>query len=657
MSPDVDNSLVADDDAATGVIMRIEKSRASALRRLTLGLWFCGTGCSADGVGPSSDAAVVSKHCLGDVPQRVLSDGSLQEDAPCAFRCAAGTCVDPPLFGLQLHSDGDRLFPITATDMPVSAQQAHDTIESEVDTMASAGVGTLKMGLGTDVLHYPSTKGSPRDWRLLPSVWALDTATWMSSSYVSMYAQAQTAHALFSAGMDPVRIALSRARSHGMRTYISYRIADGHFVGSWKNYPLTAQFYLENDVKIASRGLSPVPGYPNYANAMNLGLDAVRAYRLAILQEATTRYADVIDAVEIDFTRSLALFPLGDPGSVASVNRFLDELRAWLDALNADRAMPILLSIRVSGDRDVTRSQGLDVARQIENRVVDIVVPSNIMSVTHDQDISAWAQLANAHKVLIHAGIPSRKTIAWTFPIAAGSSYGKTPDENAQDELILGSALVYRAMGATGIELYNQPSLVASKSGTARLKGLVGLLSENADLRTKPRIFAVTPNYENFYEGRLEHTKSLPATFQTDGSVMANSVDGTPVKQANNQLTCKLFVSGWPGTGTWRMRLALDNPLLTMPAQWSQIGIRILLNGTTVLYDGPLGSVGTLDAVSPVVVPPDKPPALPYPDHYLTLSVPANAAFVNNEFNTLEIRRTASSNAFSIREIQLAHIP
>ena len=65
----------------------------------------------------------------------------------------------------------------------------------------------------------------------------------------------------------------------------------------------------------------------------------------------------MIDAVEDRLYALFGTVSFGDPGSVASVNRFLDELRAWLDALNADQAMPILLSIRVSGDRDVTRSQ------------------------------------------------------------------------------------------------------------------------------------------------------------------------------------------------------------------------------------------------------------------------------------------------------------
>ena len=258
--------------------MRIEKSRASAARRLTLGLWFCGTGCSADGVGPSeNDAAVVSKHCLGMYRSVCFQTDRCKRMRRVHSAAPLGRAWTH-LFGLQLHSDGDRLFPITATDMPVSAQQAHDTIESEVDTMASAGVGTLKMGLGTDVLHYPSTKGSPRDWRLLPSVWALDTATWMSSSCVSMYAQAQTAHALFSAGMDPYELLFARTQPwHANVHFLSHR--RWSLCGELEELSTDRAVLSGKRCKIASRGLSPVPGYPNYANAMNLGLDAVRAYR------------------------------------------------------------------------------------------------------------------------------------------------------------------------------------------------------------------------------------------------------------------------------------------------------------------------------------------------------------------------------------------
>lgn len=571
-----------------------------------------------------------------------------------------------PDFGITLHSDGDRLFPPGELNFGVPAGEAVSTILQEIDFIAEAGFRTLKMGMGTDVLNWNTSAGSPRDWRLDDPEWALPAAVW--EQYADSRGRAWTARNLFAAGIDPVRVAAERAKERGMYFFLSCRIADTHFTADPENYPLTSKFYLERErsadpeVRIAIKhsGSSPVPGYSRFDQLMNFDKVSVRNYRLNIIAEALERYGDVIDGFEIEFNRSPALFPLGQGSSKTGLTTgFLQSVREQIDGLQ-NTSSPLYFGIRVPWDQTLCLSQGLDVDQQIRDRRVDYVVPSNIMTVSHDMDIRGWIAAGRPNRatdrgVAVYAGLPARKPSGWSFPREYTNPSNYTVAVGAENPQLLGAALGFYAMGADGIELYNFAGLVASVSGRTRLSGLAAHLARDSETGSLDKIFAVTPVHSKPYEGRMEYAKCLPAEFRTNGTVWANSQDGVLIQQGNNRHTSLLFITGretMQGEEKWFLRLGI-RPLPNQNPDFSGLDLRITVN-SLLLRDGPVSgnpSVDLIEAGSETS---------PAPSHYII--IPIGNAFPLKEagFNTITIQQNSSSGVlygFSLQEIQTGVFP
>src|SRR5690606_33608485 len=128
----------------------------------------------------------------------------------------------------------------------------------------------------------------------------------------------------------------------GMYFILSYRVADTHFTSDPADYPLTSKFYLDSEastnpanwVAISHNGSSPVPGYVRFDRLMNVDRVRVRNHRLGVLFEALDRYKTVADGLELDFTRSVGLFPFGDGSSKTGiVDDFIQDVRNKIDEL------------------------------------------------------------------------------------------------------------------------------------------------------------------------------------------------------------------------------------------------------------------------------------------------------------------------------------
>lgn len=591
----------------------------------------------------------------------VLSN--LQEDVSALAPASRDT-------GVAIHSDGDRLFPPGASNLGSPADVVRDTIIAEVNALADAGFRTLKMGMGTDVVNWPSTAGSSRDWRLDDPVWALSAEAW--STYADLRGRALTARNLFSAGLDPLAIAGRQARLRGMQFIISFRVADTHFTVNPTGFPLTSKFYLDGEasavaserVAIKHDGRSPVPGYVNFDRLMNMDRENVRTHRLRVLLEAIERYKDVADGLELEFTRSVALFPFGQGAAKAHlITAFIQDVRDGIHQLEAGSALRVL-GLRVPSDQGVGANQGLDTDALIAARLVDYIVPSTVMTVPHDMDIRSWVAAARpAHPfdpgVAIYAGLPARKPSGWTFPLEYGNPAAYVLATGAENEHHYGAARAFFKMGGDGIEIYNFAAGVASSSGRKRLQALVTNLDHAADVGKERRIFAVTPRWTKPYEGRLEHVKKLPAEFRSNGTVWVNSVDGSLVQQSGNRHLSAIYLAGVearPVDETWLFRIgirALSGQALDLTA----LSLRVLLNGV-VLWDGLIQ--GAQPATLVAVGNPTSPPAFPAPTHYLTIPIAPNFPLTEGEFNAVAIEQNAVDGGrpgFGLQEIQIGAFP
>jgi hypothetical protein len=664
--------------------------------------------------GWSLDAAVTDGLLLHtfvgfDVTARYLKVHSSFSDTSYTFVLAnlqdgiTSFTLGQPITFIALHSDGDRLFPPGTQATPCdpfsgsSATAAESVIRQEVDAIANAGYDTLKMTIGTDVLNYPSIVGSPRDWRIDDPSWALTETQW--DKYLDLHGRALTARNFFTASpaVDPVLIAAEESSYKGMRFLLSYRIADTHFTADPSGYPLTSKFYLDHEagadpVAISHSGVSPVPGYVRFDTLMNFHLTSVRNYRRDVIAEALNRYVDHIDGFEIDFTRSIALYPLGtvDATAVAEVTQFLQDVR---DAMNlADPTHRLVLGLRVPGDQAVCLSQGLDVAKQIRERRVDFIVAANILTVPHDMDIRPWVAAGRPlnsfdRGVEIQSGLSARKPDGWIFPLnyTVQANYGTAPNASAEDAQLLGAAVAFRRMGAEAVELYNFAGLAGSQNGITRLGTLATNLTA-ASTGNLPKVFAVTPADAKPYEGYFEYIKSLPVEFLTDGTVWVNSTyDPTTNTKALVQQTgsgsnvhkSKIFVTGRGNMGPteqWLLRIGIRNTTLntsTNPYSPSSLNLKIEINGVE-LFSGSVNSSPAslvqmaLEPAHPattrcdgttIAATPERPYLAPDSRDYITIPIPAAFALIDNNFNVVNISQNGTPLGFRVQEIQIGVFP
>jgi hypothetical protein len=571
-----------------------------------------------------------------------------------------------PDFGVAMQSDGDRLFP-TNTDWTVA--QVTNQIIYEVNNLSKAGIKTLRMGCGTDVMNWNCANGtgSPRHWRLLSGPWQMTYNQW--TNYLSLYRMACTASNLFAAGVEPILVAGTAAKNTNMYYFLTYRIADSHFMSDPTNYPLTSRFYLEHEasadpddrVAIKHSGVSPVPGRGSYSNLMNFGNFDVWTNRYSDICEALDRYTNVMDGLTIEFNRNLALFPLNEGiDSTNVVTDFLQALRGEMDIKEAALKRSLYLGIHVPGDQFVAVSNGLDTAEQIRARRVDYVISSTIMTVPHDLDMRNWvaAGLPNDpcdNGVAIYAGLPANKPKGWAFPLlyTDPAKYG-TASDGADHPQVIGAARGFYAMGVEGIELYNFAGLAATASKTTYLSNLVNNLKRYSQtLGQTNRIFAISPVWTEMYEGRLEKVKQLPAEFRADGHVWANSTDGDLI-DAGTIYTGAVFFTECNSGDTCLLRLGLRDTNAP-PYVISNVTLRVNLNGHDLVNLQLSGLAGFVNVGAAEI-------SLPTPTHYLTLEVSTGNGHLQylrtNEFNNIVVEQTgAAKYKFGLQEVQIGVFP
>ena len=106
----------------------------------------------------------------------------------------------------------------------------------------------------------------------------------------------------------------------------------------------------------------------------NFAIPEVRAFRLALLEEACSRYD--VDGFEWDFTRHHGhFFPDVEKGR-RTLNDYLREAREALDRIGKDRGRPIGFGVVVSATPEICHDEGMDVATWIRDGIVDYVTPS-----------------------------------------------------------------------------------------------------------------------------------------------------------------------------------------------------------------------------------------------------------------------------------------
>ena len=410
--------------------------------------------------------------------------------------------------GLMHNFDGDLSFRCATPEASVLK------LKELIDDEAKQPVKTVcwSIGAGSDILYYPTKVASNWGWRHTKYS---DDPKWKT--------RIEKCRIATDAGLDAPRIVGERLHEHGLRFVPSYRMNDGHFTSDPLDYPLTGRFWMEH--QDATIGKSPVAAFDGYKHLLNYARDEVRAYRLAVIFEAMDRYADIMDGFELDFNRFQIFFPPGDAkrGGLL-ITEMLKQVRARLNdcASKQKRAMPLI--VRVPPALTNCAWSGLEVEKWMQQRLVDVVIPSPLMTLPHDMPIDEFVRIAKPAGVQIIGSIYGRGGYNWPFSADHHTAaYSKEVTRDPDAAQVLGSILNQLQLGADGIQLFN----FSIPSNDAAM--LAAIQHE----RLGDRRYQITQSYFHDSEDSYEYRKQLPVALKPGATTKLRLLIGEDLSKAH----------------------------------------------------------------------------------------------------------------------------
>lgn len=470
----------------------------------------------------------------------------------------AGKIRPVPELGLIWNNDCDLAF---TGDTP---EESVRNFRLMVDRLAGTPVKTLTLsvGAGSDILYYPTKVASNWGWRELPD--DRDPV------------RTRKAKQGTDAGIDAPRVAMEEAARLGIQFVPSLRMNDWHFCAKALTDPLTSRFWMEHHERLTiGKGRSPIddPGAAmECENLLDFSHEEVRAFRLAQVQEIIDRYQDQMLGVELDFNRVQVFFPRGAAESAAPLmTDLVKQVRDRLDAAGARHRKTYYLLVRVPPALKNCRWAGLDVERWMKERLVDVVIPAQLMTLSHDMPVNEFVAAAGDGGCKIYPAIYPRSGFHWPFSEKAPvGGYPGGPDRRASPEMIRGAASNYWHMGAAGFQIYNfgwpdDDWTILS----------IHDLAHPAALAREDRTYVITPTYYLDHEDNYEYRKQIPLALRANEPNELTLYVGERFDEQEKS----------PAPDYLGLRIGLRN---AMPAN----ALEITLNGT-VLHQGALETVFT----------------------------------------------------------------
>lgn len=395
-------------------------------------------------------------------------------------------------FGIILNEDGDLAF--VSPDPQVSERM----LRANVDGHATLGINTYVfcVGSGSDVLYYPTKVSSTVGWR--KTKYEEENPVWR--------ARTESARKSIAAGLDAVQIAGSQAKKNHMLFIPSLRMNDSHFMTDPYNYPLTGKFWLDHtDLTIKD---SPIVFSKDYGNLLDYTHKEVRDFRLAVFEEVLTRNKAHMDGFELDFNRTQIFFPKGKSEAGAPLmTALVRTVRKRLDALSRETGRPMYLFVRIPPSEESCKWAGLDVETWMKEGLVDLISPSQLMTLAHDMPIERLTKLAHRYGVKMYPSLYPRNSFRVPFnPAAPDLGLKGKMDRAVTLPEALGAAANYRWMGADGFYLFNYYSFPHPES----MYPLVAALKTDRP-NVNEKVFAITKTYyHDDKEPSYAYVKQLP---------------------------------------------------------------------------------------------------------------------------------------------------
>lgn len=405
------------------------------------------------------------------------------------------------IFGTIYNYDGDFSFSSYDADLSITG------INMMIDSLTGTSVKSIAYSVasGSDIMNYPSAVSSTWGWRVTSDENDANIATRVAKG-----------RACIAAGLDAVRIAGLRAKQNGMFFFPSLRMNDYHFVSNPENSFLTGQFWIENQNTLtikASGGQSPIIGKQNCENLLDFTYPQVRQYRLDVINEVIDRNQDVIDGFELDFSRSFVFFPKDTAAANAHLlTDLVSQVRQRLSLLESQNGRQYYLIARIPPTIEKCYWAGIDIEQWLQDELVDIIVPSELMTTYFEMPVDEFAALAKTYggRCRVFGGLYSR--VGWEWPFTAtptASTYSATPAIAISNEMTRAAAGNFFNQGADGLYCYN----FGLPRTDAEFKRLKDLDSANC-LTGENKVFPVTKSFWLDYEDTFLPPKQLPANLQ-----------------------------------------------------------------------------------------------------------------------------------------------
>ena len=407
-------------------------------------------------------------------------------------------------FGVVFNEDGD--FAFLSPD-PIKAKQL---LELNVAAHAALGISTytFSIGAGSDVLYYNTKAASAYGWR----------QTSYESKDSNWAARIRSARSCIAAGMDAVMVAGQEAKRSGLRFIPSLRMNDSHFMTDPYNYPLTGKFWIENGEKFKI-GKSPLAFSKDYGNLLDYTHKEVRDFRFAVFEEAIQLHQNIIDGFELDFNRVQVFFPREkNEEGMQLMTALLRKMRNRLNLLAKQKGRPMHLFVRVPPSTAACYLAGLDINAWIKEGLVDLVTPSQLMTLAHDMPIQDMVDLGKKHGVQVYPSLFPRTSFRKAM-LSGVNDYGMDLPYGRMASLaeLLGAAANYKLMGAEGFYLFNFKGGDKDEGLRPHPDWMYALVAglKNEKLNTGDKVYAITKSYYNDEkQPSYAYVKQLPRQLQ-----------------------------------------------------------------------------------------------------------------------------------------------
>lgn len=424
-------------------------------------------------------------------------------------------------FGLVFNHNGDLSF---ASANPAEAEKL---LKKTVDYIHSLEVKTLvySVGVSSDVLYYPTKIASTAGWRV----------TKEEQQNKLLKTRVENARACIATGMDAVKIAGLQAKKNNMLFIPSLRMNDNRFTTDPQNSAYTSKFWLDNSnltIKSALKGFKK-----EYANLLDYTHEKVRNYRLQVIFEVIDRNKGNIDGFELDFNRVQTLFPEGK-AQASLITEMVKKIREKLDINAKLQGKPMYLFVRIPSSEEACKQAGLDIETWMKQGLVNMVSPSQLMTLAQDMPIQNLIAKAHQYKVKVYPTLmpksnfrvplkPSLPTLGLNLRIGS---------QTATLEEMLTAAVNYRQMGADGLYLFNY-SIGDFPQDLYRLAAEIN----SKGISPVDRVFTVTKTaYNDNLQPSYSYTKQLPLKMQSANASLSIYIGELPTSSPYPLTRCLL---------------------------------------------------------------------------------------------------------------------